>query len=98
MDKVLPWIGQPLPAIPTDTLASLTTTLRGLFGHFGGDLQRFRAVGLHCKLSQVDKPSKGTSTSTSTTFTSTTSTSTTTTTTSTSTSTTSNHHHHQHQY
>ena len=51
MDKVLPWIGQPLPAIPTDTLASLTTTLRGLFGHFGGDLQRFRAVGLHCKLS-----------------------------------------------
>ena len=62
MDKVLPWIGQPLPAIPTDTLASLTTTLRGLFGHFGGDLQRFRAVGLHCKLSQVDKSSKGTST------------------------------------
>jgi len=55
MDKVLPWIGQPLPAIPTDTLASLTTTLRGLFGHFGGDLQRFRAVGLHCKLSQVDR-------------------------------------------
>ena len=27
MDKVLPWIGQPLPAIPTDTLASLTTSL-----------------------------------------------------------------------
>ena len=57
---MLPWIGQPLLAIPTTTLATKSTLLRGLYGHFGGDLRRFRTVAkggsaLHCKLQQVDR-------------------------------------------
>ena len=54
MDKPQPWLDLPLASIPLDSLASMKTTLRALYGHFGGDMRKYKVShkngkpGLHC--------------------------------------------------